>query len=133
MELAILDTIEHTNAKKLGKVTYDSTTKRFFSESKEVQAIYGKVFLSTKYEDNEAVKKLGARWDGKKKQHYCKESEREKFAKYILSNVRVYVEVPPVFKSEFQRLYGMKFDGDKKKWYVDESKRCEELEDFYAL
>jgi hypothetical protein len=130
MELALLTTEEVSQAKKLGKVTYNPNDKKFSSTDEAVIAEYGKVFLTTKFEDNAEVKKLGGRWDGKKKQHYCKQREVETFRKYIVSNTRLYLDVPFVMKDEFKKKYGMKFDGELKKWFIDESKRCEEIEDF---
>jgi hypothetical protein len=130
MELSILSIEEVSQAKKLGKIDYNATDKRYTSSDEAVIEQFGKVFLTTKYEDNAELKKLGARWDGKKKQHYCKKREMETFRKFLVTNNRLYLDVPFVMKAEFQKKYGMKFDGELKKWFVDESKRCEEIEDF---
>ena len=81
-------------------------------------------YLSVPFEDKDAVKMLGARWDGNKKAWYVPAGKSlDPFTKWISggkavkSVKKVYLSVPFDEKDEAKGL-GARWDGDKKQWYV---------------
>jgi hypothetical protein len=130
MEVVFFTAAEMTGAKKIGTITFDKATTKYFSEDEQVLAIYKKVHMTSKFDDNKTLKEMGAHWDGKVKRWYCQAQQTSTFKEFITSDERIYLNIPYVLKDELKKRYDLKFDGEAKKWFITANKMNEELQDF---
>ena len=93
------------------------------NKSKKVTTSDVATYLDVPFDDKDAVKALGARFDGNKKAWYVPSGkDTAPFAQWINGNgtksvKKVYLKVPFGDKDQVKAL-GARWDGDKKSWYI---------------
>ena len=97
--------------------TQKSTHKNMYLQEKDkVKKLQQRVYLETKFEEKNEVKRLGACWDTLRKQWYTSNGDSASvFAKW--NQQRVYLDVPIEEKDEAKAL-GARFGSYRGQWYT---------------
>jgi hypothetical protein len=133
--LAISTIEEKTDAKTLGKLTYNKETFEFSCSDTETDLInkYEKCYLDSSnivYLDKDELKELGAKWEKSTKSYYYKRCDKDKFKKWIETGDKIYLKIPYRFQDELKKNYKIKFCGVSKNWWVSINNFNDVLEEF---